>query len=153
MIEQFQFNMCVQTKESDFADHEIYYRIYANDQLITERSYPTIPAHQAVVESFLLKHNDIIPKRDVGNSSILAFFAKNSNKARYYYKIILENCSEKKVDCLWLTANGIKINPHIITSQGAYVIPEMGLCEVFVRDGWHQISNESVAILLKIQIK
>ena len=153
MIEEFKFNMCIQTTESDYADHEIYYRIYANDQLITERSYPCISLTQSVMEVFFLKPNDTIPKADVGNSSILSYFAKHSDKNKYYYKIVLENCTDKKVTCAWLTVNGLKLNPSSNNSKGTLPVPSMGLCKLLVKDKWYQINNDSVAILLKIQIK
>ena len=153
MIEEFKFNMCIQTTESDYADHEIYYRIYANDQLITERSYPCISLTQSVMEVFFLKPNDTIPKADVGNSSILTFFAKHADKSRYYYKIVLENCTEKKISCNAITVNNIKLNPNSTSSKSTSHIPGMGLCEVLVKNEWYHITSENVAILLKVQIK
>jgi len=153
MIEEFKFNMCIQTTESDYADHEIYYRIYANDQLITERSYPCISLSQSVMEVFFLKPNDIVPKSDLENVRQLKFFSNNSDKNRYYYKIVLENCSEKKVNCPWITANGIKLNPNTTNANGSLHIPGMGLCNLSVADAWYKISNDNIAILLKIQIK
>ena len=80
-MDEYKFQLVIAPESYDYGEEEIVYRIYLEDQLISERSLPILENNQGIVDTFFLKL-----KKDT--SPIFLKFKNIKNK-----KALLKNIS------------------------------------------------------------
>lgn len=74
MENEYKFQLTIAPEDYNYDEEEIVYRIYFDDQLISERSLPKLQIRQAINDNFILKLDDKIEKN-------LIFYNVASKKA------------------------------------------------------------------------
>lgn len=86
-MEEYKFQVTIVPESYDYGEEEIVYRIYIDDQLISERSLPILQHNQALLDTFYI-NTDFLKMK--------------------HFKII--NCKEKKVKFKHMNVNDLFIN-------------------------------------------
>jgi hypothetical protein len=79
---EYKFQLVIVPEDYDYGEEEIAYRIYFQDQLISERSLPILKPNQAMVDTFYLQ----IP--DYQDTKLL--FTNCKHKKSLYKKILID---------------------------------------------------------------
>lgn len=96
---EYKFQLVIAPESYDYGEEEIVYRIYYEDQLISERSLPALEPNQVLTDNFVLildnnmerKKNIILQKNTVYNS---LFFVNIKNKKSFIKKITINDKTE-----------------------------------------------------------
>lgn len=99
MEDEFKIQITIVPENYEYNEEEIVYRIYFEDQLISERSLPILKPNQGIVDTFYL--------------SIPISSSKN--------KLIFNNCKSKKALMKYINLNG-----YIIQSAGNFFYQKRG---------------------------
>jgi hypothetical protein len=59
---EIEFKLIIVPESYDYGEEEICYRIYFEDQLISERSLPVLQQNQGIVDIFYVKNEGFEPK-------------------------------------------------------------------------------------------
>ena len=57
-MEEYKFQLIITPETYDYGEEEIVYRIYFDEQLISERSLPLLNPNQGIIDTFFLKFED-----------------------------------------------------------------------------------------------
>jgi hypothetical protein len=124
-MEKFKFQLEIVRESYEYNEEEIVYRIYFEDQIISERSLPVLQINQAMTDNFVLELNNDIERKNLiklTNFTIYnsLYFINLKNKKSFIKKITVNNEIEhiqnykNMKDCFLtaLTVNSINIAFH-----------------------------------------
>ena len=86
--EDYKISLVLVPQSHDYSDGEIVYRIFVDDQLISERSLPVLSANEALLDTFVVKLS-----KDTHN-------------------IFVEELGDKKIRCEKIIINNIEFLPR-----------------------------------------
>jgi hypothetical protein len=99
MMEEYKFEILIVPESYDYGEEEIVYRIYFDEQLISERSLPVLNSNQGIIDTFYVNADFIKVK-----------------------KLYIFYCKEKKAKFRY-----IKVNDFTIKDAGSYTFKNIKL--------------------------